>query len=95
MLITILTDEFKVLRKGITPREATKIVDCTLTTVYQASLRGYKINNYYIVRSYSPQTINLVLVKAVKSLAENADQDGVKLILQNTIKQLRGLDDEL
>jgi len=91
MKITILTEDFKLAKKDVTPKEAAEFIGCTLTTVYQNSLTGYNIKGFYLARAENPETINRILAKGIASLSENTDRDGVKSILQKCIKELRGL----
>ncbi len=91
MKIIVLTEDFKIALNGVELIEAAEHVGCAEVSAYQSSLTGHKVNGFYLARKEMPETINRILVKAIKKLSKSADQGSVKGILQKTIKELRGL----
>lgn len=86
--ITVLNSKFDVVKSGLTVGEVAKFLQASEVTIYKASKGGWAVNGHYLVRSGSHESINTVLLRAIKAGLEGRDPEGVKDALKTCVASL-------
>lgn len=92
MKLNILNEDFKLIKKETTLKDAAEFLNRSTVTIYQASARGGKINGNYITRAGDKNSVNQVLLKAIKEEATSRNGEDIYAILRNCLAEIKLVD---